>query len=287
MMSGSFPRSSLRWLGSGVALLGLLACSSGGGGDLDNVKPKPKPVEALGTPIAKANDPAAPLVQYCGTKCPTGAVCQKQCPTLNAHGVIVVAVDEYDERGDGSGAGNIYVQDSVQPAGVGTPWSGLTLFRITRVPSTLALIPGMGVDVAGVYQPFPGPSNDFPSGIVLPELISGSISQSYEGEPPTAIDITIADLADPKAGTQFVGRLVRMKDIAIASAFDPKFHEASIDGSATAKASKITLAAQLFNLEDPKGLAAAPGKKYKSVTGVLNYFYNFKLCPRTLEDIEQ
>lgn len=281
MMSAVFPRFSRAFFGA--AALCAIGCSSSGGGDLDSVSPHPKPVEQLGTPIAKANDPTAPLVQYCGTKCPTGATCQKQCPTLNARGVIVVAVDDYDERGDGSGAGNIYVQDPVQP----TPWSGLTLFRVTVVPTTLSLIPGMGVDVAGVYQPFPGPTNDFPSGIVLPEVISGSISQSYEAAPPTPVDITMADIADPKKGMQYVGRLVRMPNIAISSTFDAKFHEAAIDGSSSTKGSTINIAAQFFNLEDPAGLAAGSGKKYKSVTGVLNYFYNFKLCPRTLEDIEQ
>jgi hypothetical protein len=283
MMSGLFSQR----LAFAFTVVCAAACSSAGGGDLDSVKPRPKPVTELGTPIADANDPKSPLVKYCGTKCPTGSVCQKECPTLNARGVIVVAVDEFDERGDGSGSGNIYVQDPVQAGAKGTAWSGLTLFRVTKVPSTLSLIPGMGVDVAGVYQPFPGPTNDFPSGIVLPEVISGSISQSYEAEPPTPIDITMADIADQAAGMQYVGRLVRLQNVTISTAFDLKYHEAAIDGTDSSRTSKINIAAQLFNLEDPKGLAAGKGKSYKSVTGVLNYFYNFKLCPRTLEDVEQ
>jgi hypothetical protein len=286
MMSGFFLRS-VRPAGLVCAMLCAVACSSGGGGDLDSVVPRPKPVAQTGTPIAKANDPLAPLVKYCGTKCPTGAVCQKECPTLNARGVVVVAVDEYDERGDGSGAGNIYVQDALQDGPRGTPWSGLTLFRVTRVPSTLSLIPGMGVDVAGIYQPFPGPTNDFPSGIVLPEVISGAISQSYEAAPPAPIPIAMADLSSQVSGMQFVGRLVRMENVTISSTFDLKYHEAAIDGTGSTRGSIVNIAGQLFNLEDPKGLAAAKGKTYKSVTGVLNYFYNFKLCPRTLEDIEQ
>ncbi len=268
-----------------LGLLAFAACSSkDGGGDLDNLEPH---TTFKANPIAEMNDPAKQI--YCEGKCPTGVPCQKQCPALSARGVVVVGVDNFDERGDGSAIGNIYVQDAVQTGPKGTAYSGLTLFRSQKVPSTLAVVVGMGVDVGGKYQPFPGPKNDFPPGVVLPEVDNGAISQAFEGYPPVPIEITLAELGttkDYKPGMAYVGRLVTIKNVTLSSSFDPKYKEAAMDGTSSTSGSLINIASQLFDLQNPAGPAAKSGTKYKSVTGVLNYFYNFKLCPRTAADLE-
>ena len=117
------------------AVLGVLvtsACSSGGG-DLNQLTENPKPV---GNPIARAGAPESRL--------PDGQ-------TIKAQGVVVTAVDTYDETKDGKGIGDIYVQDAVQTGAKGTPWSGLKLYRHTKNPPDLDLVPGHGVDL-----PVPG-----------------------------------------------------------------------------------------------------------------------------------
>ena len=268
-----------------LSAIALVSCSSGGGGDLDHVQPKS---HAFGTPIADANapaddkgarDPARAIATLCGSQCPggaAGATCPKTCPNLVASGVVVTAVDSFDETLDGKSIGNIYVQDAVQPEPLGTPYSGITLFQPI---SNAILQPGDGVDLTGAYQPFPGPaSSPFP--VLLPEVSKGAISLSYEGRQPAPIDVDPSMFKDAKQGMAFVGRLVRLKNVAVGGAFDPKRHEATISTDGT-----LSIASQFFLLDDPKGLAAGPGTKFAAVTGVITYFFNFKLCPRSTADI--
>ena len=283
----------MRWSALVVCVLGvsIAACSSNsGGGDVS--RGPTGPVD-LGTPIGDANNPAHPLVKTtCGSQCPPGdATCPQSCPSLSANGAIVVAIDAYDETGDGKSIGNIYIQDASQPAPRGTPYSGITLFRAQRIPSDLPLHPGDGVDVDGTYQPFPGPASGA-FAVPLPEVVNGSLKLAYEGcpsrcyRPPTPIDVTADDFKDPKAGFAFVGRLVRMQNVTVTGVFAMPRQEAAIDGSADSKSAKLVAAGQFISLVDAKAPAIVPGKTYKSVTGLLNYFYNFKLCPRSLADIE-
>jgi len=243
-----------------VALATAIAsCSSGGGGDLDKIQPKP--IE-LGTPIAKANNPASPL---------------KYGSTLEARGVVVVAVDDFDETKDGKSIGNIYVQDPVQP----TDWSGLTLFNSTKNPPDLILTPGAGVDVVGAYQPFAGPASfPFDGGIVLPEVVKGAVTLVYEGHLPDPVEITLDAFKNPKDAMKYVGRLVRMKNVTLVGDWELKRHTAPLIADKT-----LALASQFFAVDDPVR-NIKNGTKLASVTGVLNYFYTFSLCPRTPEDIQ-
>jgi hypothetical protein len=279
-----------------LALFACVACSSGGGGDLDPQQMLERDVDRelneqqTKTPIAKANNPEAPLTRYCGTMCIPGLPCQQECPSLKAKGVVVVAVDNYDETRDGKSIGAIYVQDAIQP----TDWSGLMLYRPHPNPSDLHLIPGSGVDVGGMYQPFPGPAPGyFQTPIVLPELVEGSVTLAFESPAPEPVDITVDMLRKDKVGSmKYVGRLVRIKDVEISS---PGFYtrsgekramdgEGAIDGGTDAKNAIVSLSSQFLPIQDPTGIAAAKGKKYSSVTGILNFFYNYKLCPRFVSD---
>jgi hypothetical protein len=262
---------------------GAAACGSSGGGDLDHIDDSPV---VPGNPIAAAN--TKPLVKLCGTyvnsSCGPTDVCPKTCPTLSAKGVVVTGIDQFDETGDGKSIGNIYVQDPKQDGAKGTPYSGLTLFQTQLVPSDLPLQPGDGVDISGEYQPFPGPGTTlFP--VTLPEMVKGSLTLSSEARPPEPVDITLDDLKDQKAGMAYVGRLVRMKNVVISGAFTIPRHEAPIDGTTSATGAVAVMAAQFFYVDDPKGFGATNGSHYTAVVGVLNYFFNFKLCPRTPEDI--
>ncbi|GAC1591934.1 MAG: hypothetical protein NVS3B20_17750 [Polyangiales bacterium] len=244
-----------------TALCCAFACSSGGGGDLDHIKHQKS---ALGTPIAAANNPASPL--------------SPNTP-IDGRGVVVVAVDSYDETGDGKNIGNIYVQDPIQP----TDWSGLVLFSAIRNPINLTLAPGAGVDIAGPYQPFKGPaSGAFPDGIAIPEMVKGGISLSYEGRDPTPVDVTLEQFKVAKDAMKFVARLVRITDVTVTADFGSKrAHEAPIVADQS-----VVIAAQLFAVDDP-AVDIKAGTKLASVTGVMNSFYSFKLCPRSPADIQR
>ncbi len=245
------------------ALLVLIAagCGSQGNGDLDHLTANPK---SFGTPIAQGNDPAHRL--------PSGA-------SLVAKGVVVVAVDTYDETQDGKSIGNVYVQDPVQP----TPWSGMTLYQVSLNPPDLALNPGQGVDLVGPYQPFAGPASGvFPNGIMLPEVVKGSLTLSYEGESPVPVDITMADVADPVAAMKYVGMLVRLKTVTVGTYAAGKRQQAPINGN-----SNFNIQGQFMPIQPDFGGTVAAGTTLKSVTGLMNYFYSLNLCPRSSADIEK
>lgn len=237
------------------------SCSdNGGGGDLKWTTPNAKP---FGNPIASVTDPKTRI---------------KDGTTFHAQGVVVIAVDNYDETNDGKSIGDIFVQDPVQTGPKGTPWSAIRLYRSTRNPADLQLNPGSGVDFTGDFSAFAGPpSSPFNPGIIDPEVTNGSLTLTYESEPPEPIDLTFDDLKDPVAALQYVNRLVRIKNVPIIGAFTTR-KEAPItaDGS-------MTIASRFLSLPDQK--AVTMGATLKSVTGVLDYFYSYKLCPRSPADI--
>jgi hypothetical protein len=246
---------------SALLLLVGSGCGSQGHGDLDHLDANPK---SFGTPIAQGNDPAHRL--------PSGA-------TMRAKGVVVVAVDTYDETQDGKSIGNVYVEDPVQP----TPWSGMTLYQVTLNPPDLALNPGQGVDLVGPYQPFAGPaSSPFSNGIMLPEVVKGSLTLSYEGESPKPVDITMADVADPVKAMKYVGMLVRLQNVTVGAYATGKRQQAPINGN-----SNFVLAGQFMPIQPDYGGTVAANTTLKSVTGLMNYFYSHALCPRSSADIEK
>jgi hypothetical protein len=250
-----------KWL---PLILTLLACSSGGG-DLNQLHENPK---ILGNPIAQQSAPATRL---------------KDGSTIRAQGVVVIAIDNYDENNKGS-IGNIYVQDPVQTGPKGTAWSGLRLYRPTKNPPDLELAPGQGVDLVGEFVAFPGPpgSPEFGPGILVPQAANAALTLTYEGRPPEPVDLTIDDLKDAKAGLQYASRLVRFKNVFIAGTYDVARPEAPVyDTSKT-----LVLSAALYPVHKDMAVNAQKGVTLKSVTGVLDYFYGYKLCPRSRADIE-
>jgi hypothetical protein len=251
--------------GVAVVLAALVSACSSGGGDLNELYVRP---QTLGNPIAKAAAPESRL--------PDGE-------TLRARGVVVIAVDTYDDSKDGRGVGDVFVQDPVQTGPKGTPWSGLRLFRPTREPADLVLVPGQGVDLVGDFQTFAGPpANPFPEGLAVPQAAFATLKLTYEGRAPEPIDLAIEDLDDPQLALQYASRLVRFKNVPIVGGFGGSRPEAAI----YTPDRRFVLAAKFFPIHETAGLVVAPGTTLKSVTGVLDYFYNFKLCPRSIADVE-
>ncbi|MBI2389793.1 MAG: hypothetical protein HYV09_09395 [Deltaproteobacteria bacterium] len=260
-----------------LALVATSACSSGGG-DLNNLQENPKP---LSTPIASQSDPK--------TRIGDGQ-------TIRASGVVIVAVDAYDETKDGKGVGDIFVQDPLQPAPKGTPWSGLRLYRPTKNPPDLELAPGMGVDLTGDYLAFTGPpgpeTNKFkPLGLAQPQASNASLTLTYEGRAPAPIDLTPEDIRDPFVAMQYASRLVRFKNVTLDSDFSLGRPEARtpIVVERTGKEETtgyLMVSSKFFPMHETTALNPKKGTTYKSITGVLDFFYTFKLCPRSVADIE-
>lgn len=243
-----------------AALVGL-SCSSGGG-DYNNIYERPKP---LGTPIADQSKPETRL---------------KDGDTIRASGVVVIAIDTYDENNGGS-VGDIFVQDPVQTGAKGTPWSGLRLYRPTKNPPDLTLAPGQGVDLVGEYQAFAGPpGSPFSDGILVPQAANAALTLTYEGSPPVPIELTWDDLKDPKTALQYASRLVTVKNVEVVGGFSGSRPEAAIFSPDKV----LTLASKFFPVHEMPEIT--PGTTVKQITGVLDYFYSMKLCPRSRADIE-
>ena len=255
---------------SGMRRAALLAplvawgCSSGGG-DLNHLEVNPKPP---GNPIASQNGE--------GTRLANDA-------TMIARGVVVVAVDTYDETADGKGVGDVFVQDPVQPGAKGTPYSALRLYRPSKTPPDLALVPGQWVDVKGPFAVFTGPpgSTPFDAGMFSSQIANGSMTLVGEGAEPAPVDLTWDEIKDPKKALPYFSRLVRMKDVPVMDVFSVTRPEAPIY---SADKNGLKLTSKFFAVHSMAGVTK--GKTLKSVVGILDYFYTPKLCPRSTADIQ-
>lgn len=260
-----------------------VACGGGAPGDLDKVPPSGANIVGNGLRLSQINDRA-------GAHPPDGTV-------VTVTGVSVIAVDTYDETADGDSFGNLYAQDL--PVGGPTPeYGGITLFDSSFSPPTLRVAPGDVVDVRGTYDEFEGPSSspftcanaqDAESCESLPEIVGGNLSLRFEGKVPEPRVIPLSELASYETGRKWIGMLVRVENVTAQSAgFKSSSGRFSVrlDVAGVSDAKKLpTINNALLDVEGTK-LPFDTGTKYKSVTGVVQYFYNFAISPRSKDDIQ-
>jgi len=257
-------------------VLVLTACSDGAPGDLSKIPQTEPNILGDGDRLSELNDPAAPQHPPDGT-------------VVHVTGVSVLAVDEFDETSDGSSAGNLYVQD-LPVNGAPPPYGGITLFDPSFSPPTLRVGAGDVVDVRGQYDEFEGPSSSpFTNGQTLPEIVGGAITLRFENKPPEPFVIPLSDLASYDTGRRWIGMLVRVENVTAAEA---GYKSTSGRYSVRLAVSGVTDAKQLptitnalFDLEN-SGVPVAQNSAYKSIVGVVQYFYNFSISPRTAADIQ-
>ena len=205
-------------------------------------------------------------------------------------GAIVVAVDKFDETADGKSTGTIYVQD----LGSKDAFSGITLFAPTFNPGNLAVGAGDVLDLDGQYTEAAtiGPKVTFAPGSVLPQISKPVATFRYETQVPDPVDIDVNDLADFAKGRRWMGMLVRVKDVTLqqdaASTATSNGRvsanlTAGMGGACTAPFPKPpSLINALFDVE---ALGLKQGTKLASVTGVVGFFCNLQLAPRSPADI--
>lgn len=267
-----------------LPLLWLLpACSDGALGDLEKVPPEGHDILGDGQRLAAINDRS-------GAHPPDGTVVDVTAASL-------IAIDTFDETQDGSSFGNLYAQD-LPVGGPTPPYGGITLFDASFNPPTLRVAPGDVVDIRGQYDEFEGPSSSpftcaEPGNVEtcesLPEIVGGTLSLRFEYKVPDPIVIPLADLASYESGRKWIGMLVRVEDVTAQSdGFKATSGRYSVrlDVAGVSDAKKLpTINNALLDLE-ATGAPMTQGTKYKSVTGVVQYFYNFAISPRSAADIE-
>jgi hypothetical protein len=264
-----------------LLLIGLVSCTaSGGGGDPASNNGVPP----VGGKDKRIRDVADPNVEgHADIVATTQAV----------SGAIVIAVDTFDETKNGKSLGTIYVQD----LGSKDPYSGITLFAPTFNPGNLAVSPGDVLDMRGQYTEAKtiGTTVTFAPGAVLPQISKPVATFRYETQVPEPLDIDAADLSDFTKGRRWMGMLVRVKNITL-----QKDAAADMNGRVTVDLSQAAAGAAkgcdaafpkpasiTNDLFDLAAMGLKQGTTLKSVTGVIGFFCNLKIAPRSPADIVQ
>ena len=198
-------------------------------------------------------------------------------------GIVVTAVDTYDETGDGA-TGSVYVQDVV-PAGTPTPVYGATsIFGASYSPPDLRPQPADVIDLNGLYEEFIGPSvGYFSQCATLPQL-SGAASYRFTGTVPEPVVITPDDLNSYANARRYVNMLVKVQNVVLSNTAPSVSSGRYCALVNVDSGSQFCIANELFDLPTQKPLSQ--GQSFKSVTGIVTYFYNYQLAPRSPADFE-
>lgn len=224
-------------------------------------------------------DPADSLSKHCSAIPRDRTVCLS--------GLTVVAIDTFDETGDGKSSGNYYVADTSDDP---LPYSGVTLYRPSFSPPDLRLAEGDVVDFLGTFMEFNGPSTfQFGYCRTLPEL-SGALTFRFDNNQPlTPKVIPIEELKSYESGRPHLGTLVKVVDVQLnsdgASASGGRYSSKLAVGAISDVADIPTVTNELFDMEG-LGPKMPPNAKFKSITGVVTYFGGFHISPRSAADFE-
>ncbi len=201
-------------------------------------------------------------------------------------GASVLWVDTFDETRDGKSRGTIYLQD----AGSTDPYSGVSLFRPTFNPSNLKIAPGDVLDLSGQYQENNkiGTTVQFGPGQVLPQLYQPQVSFRFEYTAPAPRPIAAADLADYAHGRPLISMLVTVNDVTLGNDLvDAASGRSTAPITADTSNNGPTVTNELFDLSgwNAQTQALKKGAHIKSITGVVTFFFNLHVAPRSAADI--
>jgi hypothetical protein len=203
---------------------------------------------------------------------------------VRVSGISVVHVDNFDETRDGKGRGTIYIQD----LGSHAPYSGTSLYLPSFVPTDLRVVPGDVLDLAGQYMESSqfGPNTVFPVGDVVIQLAYATGRFRFESTTVQPTDIDLNDLTTFTTGRQWLGMLVRVRNVTIPIApiakADGRISVAVAGDVGNRRANPALITNEFYNLQ----LAdIAAGKRFAEVVGVVTYFYSFNIAPRSSADI--
>lgn len=200
--------------------------------------------------------------------------------------VTVTWVDTFDETKNGKSVGTVYIQD----VGSQAPYSGMSVYKPSYVPADLHPVPGDVLDFVGPYQEVTNiGSAIFPSGQTLPQLAKPVGTFRYEYQTPAPTAVQMADLNDYKKGRQWEGMLVTIQDVYVgAGALDTSGYRVSYPLLAHATdpqvANNVAISNELYDLKKTDFPA---GTHFKSVTGIVTWFYSYHIAPRSPADLVQ
>lgn len=213
---------------------------------------------------------------------------------VSVSGVRVVAVDDHDETANGKSQGTIYVQDLLPDQNGG--YAGLSLFAPEFVPGNLRVGAGDVLDLRGTYQENQNIGTAvFAPGATLPQLSRPIATFRYEDKPATPVLIDVNDLSDYTKGRRWLNMLVKVENVEIQGAVfesgnSPRVNVDLVPGGVSGAKCEDpfpknpTLTNELANLND---LDIRGKTRVKSIVGVVTYFCNLHLSPRSSADVEK
>ncbi len=221
---------------------------------------------------------------------PTGAKNDEQ---VAISGAVVVAVDAFDETENGRSRGTIWVQDM----GSTEPYSGISLFAPTFVPGNLKVGVGDVLDLRGSFVRVSAIGTaSFAPGSSLSQIAQPIATFRYEYQAPEPREIDINDLASFEKGQQWNGMLVRVRNVTVQDIVGARSVRngrlgvellppapGAENGCEAPFPKPPTLVNSLANVQ---ALEIPRNTVLKSVTGIVAFFCNYQLAPRSASDIE-
>lgn len=222
----------------------------------------------------------------------------------NMSSLVVTWLDNFDETMDGKSKGTLYVQD----VGSQAPYAGVGIFEQSLVPASLTVLPGDVLDFQGPYQESINIGTAiFNTGTFLPQLYKPVGTFRYEFTPPDPKVLTVDDLhengakvdADFPLSRRWLGMLVQLNDVVVAAGTSTaggggarvQYLLEEADGGVAPNGPAITN--EHFDLKATGGCPAGSttctsfpaGTHFKSVTGIVTWFYSFHVAPRSPADL--
>jgi hypothetical protein len=255
---------------------------------------------------AGEGDPPAPI----GVPSPAGKgdrihqIADPASPKKAAHkaevsvtGAVVVAVDTFDETRNGKSSGTIYVAD----LGSKEPYSGISLYNPSFVPGNLRVNAGDTLDLRGEFQENQDVPVKFAKGAFLVQLSNPIGTFRFDAKVPDPVDIDIEDLADYARGRRWLNMLVRVKNVTLQRDAFQRDQSGSPGPTTSGRVSAALLpetntatkcedpfpkAPTLVNeLMDVVPLGLEKGTVIKELVGVVTFFCNLHIAPRSAADI--
>jgi hypothetical protein len=229
---------------------------------------------------------------------------------VNVSGAVVIALDQYDETHNGRSATAIYVAD----LGSKQPYSGISLFNPSFIPGNLRVGPGDTLDLRGEYQENQDIPVKFAPKSFLVQLASPIGTFRFDAKVTDPVDIDpnpdcpdckgIDELADYTLGRKWLNMLVRVKNVTVERDTNGTSASGRISsGLCVTKAGqdpcenappepaskcedpfpkKPTLVNELMDLAP---LDLKKGDVIKELVGVVTFFCNLHIAPRSAADV--
>jgi hypothetical protein len=202
--------------------------------------------------------------------------------------VVVTAVDNFDETHNGKSRGTIFVQD----ADTAQPYGGISMYAPTFVPSNLRLAPGDVVDMNGQYveQQTIGSTVNFAPNF-LPQMNKPQVTQAFETQMPAPVEVTLAQLSSFATARPYIGMLVILKDVTAPFAPSPSDASGRVSADLTSLVNGPAINNELWDLQPWNGSNTSnsfpANTHFTSVTGIVDFFFNIFIAPRSAADLVQ